>query len=84
MSNLLGIRTAKTINELFSKSVAALEQESGERTRKGDQLIYPLGLSLESKKMILLREYILEGNWDGVDTLVDQLEVVHASEKVEG
>lgn len=51
----------------FSKAVAELENESG--------------LSLESLNMARLREFVIKGSWEELDTLVDQLELVHANEK---
>jgi hypothetical protein len=32
--------------------------------------------------MAKLREFTMQGNWEELDTLVDHLELVHATEKV--
>ncbi|KAI8897965.1 hypothetical protein BC833DRAFT_591741 [Globomyces pollinis-pini] len=42
------------------------------------------GLVLESKQMISFRNYLINGDWDALDAIVDQLDLFKGSEKVNG
>jgi hypothetical protein len=60
-----------------------LIQEYCEQARRRNRyVVWFIGLSLENQTIVQFREFILSGNWDRLDAIVDQLELVNITCKV--